>query len=125
MPVDSVNRVVPQLIARGRYAPPTLGIRIDPRVDAIARRQGIGGVLVLGVLPGSAAERAGLRAAQVTPEGRLIPGDAIIGLGTTEIGTAEDLRAALDGHQAGDTVTLEILRDGDSVTVDITLDPGT
>ncbi len=124
VPVDSVNRVVPQLIARGRYAPPTLGIRIDPRVDAIARRQGIGGVLVLGVLAGSGAERAGLRPAQVTPEGRLIPGDSIIGLGTTEIGTAEDLRAALDGHQAGDTVTLEVLRDGDSVTVDITLDPG-
>ena len=125
VPVDTVNRVVPQLIARGRYAPPTLGITTDRRVDAMARRQGIDGVLVLGIAPGSAAERAGLRPARITSDGRLIPGDAITRLGTHPIDGTQDLRAALDDHRAGDTVPLEILRAGDRLTVDITLDPGT
>ena len=90
----------------------------------MARRQGIDGVLVLGVLPGSAAERAGLRPARTTPDGRLIPGDAITGVGDHAIGSAEDLRAALDDHTAGDVVAVQIHRGGERLTVDITLDPG-
>ena len=124
VPVDTVNRVVPQLIARGRYAPPTLGISVDARVDAFARRRGIEGVLVLGVAPGSAAERAGLRAARVLQDGRLVPGDAIVELGGAAIRSVEELRAALDDHDAGDVVALVIGRNGDRVTLTVTLDPG-
>ena len=51
VPVDTVNRVVPQLIARGRYAPPRLGIRFDPQVDAALARNGTPGVLVLAIDP--------------------------------------------------------------------------
>ena len=124
VPVDAVNRVVPQLIARGRYTPPSLGITTDRRVDAIAQRQGIDGVLVLGIQPNSAAERAGLRPARITPDGRLIPGDAIVGLDAVAIDDVDDLLAALDGQRAGDTVRLVILRGGDRLPVDVTLDPG-
>ena len=124
MPVDAINRVVPQLIAQGRYAPPVLGISTDPRADALARRQGIEGVLILGVTPGSAAEAAGLRAARLTADGRLAPGDVIVGLGGSEVTSVEELRALLDLHRAGDRVPLTVLRDGEPVELEVTLGRG-
>ena len=124
VPVDAVNRVVPQLIAQGSYAPPVLGVSIDPRADALARRQGIEGVLILGVTPGSAAEAAGLRPARITADGQLDPGDVIVGLGGNEGASVEDLRALLDLHRAGDKVPLTVLRDGERVELEVTLDRG-
>ena len=124
VPVDAVNRVVPQLIARGSYAPPVLGVSIDPRADALARRQGVEGVLILGVTPGSGADAAGLRPAEITPDGRLDPGDVIVGLGGDEVTSVEDLRALLDLHRAGDRVPLTVLRDGERVELEVTLGQG-
>ena len=124
VPVDTVNRVVPQLIRRGRYAPPSLGVVVDPRADDLARRQGIEGVLILRVLPGTAAERAGLEPARIAPDGRLDPGDVIVGLGEREIATTEELRAALDLRSAGDEVELKVMREGEVVTLEMTLEPG-
>jgi S1-C subfamily serine protease len=124
VPVDQVNRVVPQLIAAGRFAPPTLGVEIDPRVDAMAARQGIEGAVVLGVTPGSAAERAGVEPATITPDGRIALGDVIVGLDGARIGNAEDMRDALAARDAGDQVTVEVLRDGRRLTLEARLDPG-
>ncbi len=124
VPVDAINRVVPQLIRSGRYAPPELGVATDPRADALARRQGIPGVLILRVAPGSGAERAGLRAAHIDAQGTLDPGDVIVGIGDRQIETTEELHAALDLRSAGDTVPLKVLRNGKQVTLDVTLDPG-
>ena len=73
VPVDTVARVVPQLIRTGRYAPPQIGIEVDERVNALARRQGIEGVLVLGVSPGSPAAEAGLRPARLSSDGSHAP----------------------------------------------------
>jgi len=124
VPVDAINRVVPQLIRSGRYAPPELGVATDPRADALARRQGIDGVLILHVEPGSGAERAGLHAARIDPEDRLDPGDVIVAIDGQKIESTEELRAALDLRRAGDKVPLTVLRDGREVTLDVTLDPG-
>src|SRR6267142_6380541 len=66
VPVDTVNRVVPQLIAKGKYVRPVLGIEIDEQLNhLIARQLGLKGVVVLKVSPGSPAEAAGLRGAKV------------------------------------------------------------
>ncbi len=62
VPVDTVNRVVPQLIRHGRIIRPGLGVRIAD--DATARRFGLQGVLIIQVEKGSAAETAGLRGHQ-------------------------------------------------------------
>ena len=124
VPVDTVNRVVPQLIATGRYAPPTLGIAHDPRGDALLARAGVQGVMVLDVTPGSPAAAAGLRRARITGEGRLILGDVIQSLDGTPIGGSEDFRAALDLRQAGESVELGILRDGRVIRVAMTLAAG-
>jgi S1-C subfamily serine protease len=121
VPVDTVNRIVPQLIARGRYAPPRLGILFDPRVDAIFAQNSGSGVLVLGIDPEGPAGRAGLIPARIAPDGLLVVGDRIIGLGATEIGDASDLIAALEARRPGDMVDLHILRGDRRMSISITL----
>jgi S1-C subfamily serine protease len=121
VPVDTVNRVVPQLIRNGTYRPPVLGVVHDERINALARRQGIEGVLVLDVEPGSPAEVAGVRPAQQTRFGEIVPGDIVIGVGDRAIRTSQDLRAALDQHVPGDRADLVVLRDGGEVRVSVVL----
>jgi S1-C subfamily serine protease len=124
VPVDTVNRVVPQLIATGRYAPPTIGVSIDPRMDAVLERAGLAGILVLGVTPGSSAERAGIRPARTAPDGSLIPGDILVRFDGRELKTVADLLSALDERRAGEQVSLTIQRDGEEMDVRVTLDAG-
>lgn len=124
VPVDTVNRVVPELIETGRYAPPALGIRYDPRVNEMARREGLDGVLVLGVEPGSPAARAGLEPARLSGDGRLLPGDIVTGLGGEPVGGVDDLLAALETHRPGDTVSLSLSREGETREIEIELGEG-
>ena len=121
VPVDIVNRVVPRLIAYGRYERPTLGITAN---DAWSRRllpEGTKGVVVLEVAPGSPAARAGLQTAQQTRAGRITLGDVIVGLDGAPIDDFGDLVSRLDEHELGDRVTLTIIRRGERRDVPITL----
>ncbi|MRX51967.1 PDZ domain-containing protein [Paracoccus sp. S-4012] len=124
VPVDTVNRVVPQLIATGRYAPPTMGVLFDPRGDALLRRAGMTGVPVLDVVPGSPAAAAGLRPLGVTRDGRLRLGDVIVALDGAAIRDSADLGAALDIREAGATVELGLLRGGGRTEVSLVLAEG-
>jgi S1-C subfamily serine protease len=124
VPVDTVNRVVPQLIATGRYAPPSLGVLTDPQINALAARQGIEGVLVLGIVPGSGAERAGIRPARVAPGGGILPGDVIVGVDGQPVASPDDLAAALETRAVGESAQVALLRDGDALTLEVELDPG-
>ncbi len=125
VPVDTVNRVVPQLIAGGRYIRPALGIAIDENLNnRLKRLLAVEGVVVLRVAPGSAAETAGLRGATLAPDGTLTAGDVIIGLDGKSIESVGKLLARLDDHRVGETVTLEVLRDGQKVSLPVTLQPG-
>ncbi|MGF1447169.1 MAG: S1C family serine protease [Pikeienuella sp.] len=125
VPVDTVNRVVPQLIARGDYAPPRIGIEIDRRLnDRIGARTGVEGVFVLRVLPGSPAEAAGLEGLSRGPDGGFAPGDAIRAVAGRPVRTPDDLLAALERHEPGDRVALTLWRNGSEREVDVTLAPG-
>ena len=115
VPVDAVNRVVPQLIRTGAYRPPLLGVRHSDRINRLAAMRGLEGVLVLGVEPGSPAASAGLRAARETASGRLVPGDIIIGIDDRTVTTSAELNGALDARAPGDRITLRVLRAGDEV----------
>ena len=123
VPVDTVNRVVPQLIARGRYVPPAIGVSVDPRVDAAAARRGLPGAVVLDVAPGGPAATAGLEPARMEGDG-LVPGDRIVAVDDTAVAHAPDLRAALDERRPGETVTLTVEGPSGRRAVPVELVPG-
>lgn len=122
VPVNTVNRVVPRLIAKGNYVRPQLGITIDAQVNReIMAQLGSQGLLVLGVEPGSPAAAAGLRATLQNWDGSLRLGDIIQTLDERPIRTPDDLFNALDHYQSGDTVTLTVLRDNRMRKIAVTL----
>jgi S1-C subfamily serine protease len=124
VPVDTVMRVVPQLIANGRYVQPTLGIESEEGInERFKRASGLDGVFVLRVRPGSAAARAGLTAASRTPRG-IVPGDVIVALNGRPVSRVGDLLARLDDFRVGQTVELTVLRGGEQRTVRLELEPG-
>lgn len=122
VPVDVVNDVVPQLIAHGRYIRPTLGILVDATINEMfVRRVGIEGVMILGVQPGSSAAEAGLRAAAINPDGSLASGDIIVRLDGETMDTVDTLISTLEEHEVGEEVELEVWRDGETISVTVTL----
>jgi len=124
VPVDTVNRVVPQLIAQGRYAPPSIGIEADESVNrALSRELGTQGVAVLRIQPGSAAEAAGLRALQVRDDSTVAPGDMIVQVNSKKISTVEELMSALDDYRIGEVVTFTVWNNGQTREVKLTLEP--
>ena len=125
VPVDTVNRVVPQLISAGRYIRPALGIELDEGINRrLVSMLGTRGVFVLRIAPGSAAEAAGLRGAQVAADGSFQPGDVIVGVQGRPVAGVGQLLARLDDFSVGETVKLEVLRDGQRVELPVTLQPG-
>jgi S1-C subfamily serine protease len=126
VPVDTVNRVVPQLIKNGRVSRPELGaVFLDDRLNqALTRRIGKRGVLVMGVEPGSPAEKAGLRPTQRLG-GTLIPGDVILALNGKEAPSIGALNAQLEKCRPGEKVNLRLFRDGQEFDMPVTLgEPG-
>lgn len=125
VPVDTVNRVVPQLISKGHYAPPSLGIETDDVLSrTIARQLGISGAAVLRVPPGSAAARAGLRGIQVGRRNLIIPGDVITAVNGKEVTSTGELVARLDDYKPGDVVELTVWREGKQVKLAATVQSG-
>ncbi|WP_428262538.1 S1C family serine protease [Haliangium sp.] len=122
VPVDTVNRIVPQLVANGRVVKPGLGIQSVP--DKIAARSGIKGVAIFQVVDGSAADKAGLRGLVRDRYGRPIVGDVIVGMDGIPIRVLDDLYRALDDKRVGDQVELSLQREpnGDPVTIELTLE---
>jgi 2-alkenal reductase len=114
VPVDVVNRVVPQLIRSGRMPNPGIGIMAGQ--EAVAAKLGIEGVVVVRTLPGSPAARAGLRGVdQRTGE----IGDVIVGVNGKPVRRLSDLTAALERAGIGQPLELTVERGGRPVTVQV------
>jgi S1-C subfamily serine protease len=125
VPVDTLNRVVPQLIAKGKYTRPVLGISTDEQLNQlIAKQLGVKGVAVLKVEPGSPAEAAGLRGARPAQDGSIVPGDIITAIDGKEVDSVARLVNRLDERKVGDTVKLTVQRDGKQTEVTATLKAG-
>lgn len=125
VPVDTVNRVVPEVIRSGRYIRPALGIEVDEALnERLKSMLGVQGVVVLRVAPGSAAAGAGLQGATVTRDGGVVPGDVIVAVDGRPVDSVGRLLGRLDDFKVGDTVRLSVVREGRSREVDITLQPG-
>ncbi len=125
IPVDTVNRIVPQLIARGGVARPRIGIVARDDASALAARElGIEGILVLEVAPGSPAERAGLIGTRQFRDGRIAWGDIVQAADGIQLRRMDDLFRFLEERKAGDPVVLTVWRNGDQVPVEVVLAPG-
>ncbi len=119
VPAAEVNRVVPELIRYGRLVRPGLGVVIAN--EQIVRRLGLHGVLLIEVLPRSAAARAGLRGT-TRRRGELVLGDLVVGVNGSPVATYDELRNELERHEVGETVRLDVVRDGGGLSVEIVLE---
>lgn len=122
IPIDTVNRVVPQIIAKGRYEPPQLGVRINSELsDAITARLGIRGVVILQVIEGGPADAAGLQETLIGQSSVVRLGDIIQKIGDKEVADMNDMLEALEAYRPGETATIEYLRDGQTQTAKVVL----
>ncbi len=108
VPSDTVARVIPQLIEKGRVTRAGLGLEFIP--DHVTARAGITGVAIYAVYEQTPAARAGLEGIGINRIGTLVFGDVITAVDGTSVRTVEDLRSALDPRQPGESVTLSLQR---------------
>jgi S1-C subfamily serine protease len=123
VPVSIAKRVVPQLLQSGRVRRPKLGISTR---DVSSLRNQIDlpvedGVLIYQVARNGGAAAAGLRGVQQTEMGDVELGDIIVGIDNDKVGNSDDLFRVLDKHQIGDTVQVQIWRDGRRMSVPVRL----
>lgn len=122
VPVEEVNRVIPELIKHGRVIKPGIGASlVDER---ITRQLGIEGILIREVEAGGPAQRAGLRPTRQSA-GELVLGDIIVAVAGKKVDSYDDIRSVLEAFRVGDTVELSCIRDGQpiAVTVELTAVP--
>jgi S1-C subfamily serine protease len=120
VPVDTIKKIVPQLIQFGKIIRPDIG-GVEFVRDEVAQRAGITGAVILQVAQGSRAYDLGLRGLYRDNFGRLLVRDIIRGIGTTKVASYDDLFTALDGYKIGDTVTLTVTREDKTREVTIRL----
>ena len=114
IPSDTVVSVADQLIETGEVSSPYLGVETADLSPQDAEQFGLSvgsGAIVADVVPGSAADVAGVRVE-----------DIVVGLGDAEIKSSGDLFGALRDYRPGDTVELAIVRAGEEQTLSVTLD---
>jgi S1-C subfamily serine protease len=125
VPVNAVKRVIPALRDDGEVHRAYLGISSGNVTPDLARRLNLptdDGALIGEVVPGGPAERAGLRAAQVTTrDGRAASGDLIVAVDGKRVAEASDVGNAIADMKPGDEIRLRIVRNGDERTVTVTL----
>jgi S1-C subfamily serine protease len=119
VPVDTVNRIVPQLIKGGKIIRAGLGIHIG--TDQLSNRYRLGGVLVIDVPPNSAAGRAGMIGTKSGAGGRWILGDVIVAVDGKPVKTQSDLFRVLESHKVGESVEVQVERNGKNRKLRVTL----
>ena len=119
VPADTVSRVVPQLIARGKVSRVGIGVQLLP--DHVTRQAGVEGAALMTVIDGGPAAKAGLKGVTQQRDGRLLLGDIVVGIDAVKIASVEDFCGALDRRQPGDTVTITCRRDTATRDVQIRL----
>jgi S1-C subfamily serine protease len=119
IPVDTVARIVPQLIRYGEVR--RAGLGITALTDHVVRSWGLDGVVIRQVLPGSQAEAAGLLGIRFDRKGKLVSADIIQAIDGDSIHNFADLANALDSSSPGDVVEVSILRNGQKRVVRVPL----
>jgi S1-C subfamily serine protease len=120
VPVDTIKKIVPQIIQFGKVIRPDVG-GVQFVRDEVARRTKIEGAVVLQVARDSRAYDLGLRGLYRDNYGRLLIRDVVTAIDLMKINSYDDLFTALDGYKIGDTVTLTVTREDKTRKVTIQL----
>lgn len=111
IPVNTVKKIVPQLIKFGRIIRPIMGIEIIP--DSWARQFGLNGVALHSVAVGRPAAQAGMIGISRNRRGQLILGDIIIAIDGVSIKNSNELLSLLEDYKPGDEITVTSQRKND------------
>jgi S1-C subfamily serine protease len=128
IPINTAKAVLADLTRYGQVRRPSLGIVSYAIGPDLAAQMGLAadyGVLIQRVVPGGAAERAGLRGgneqAYVGNTPIMLGGDLIVAIDGQQVADPQDISAIMDKHQAGDTVSVTILRGRQQTTLKLIL----
>jgi S1-C subfamily serine protease len=128
IPINTAKAVLADLTRYGRVKRPSLGIVSYAIGPDLAEQMGLSadyGVLIQKVIPGGAAEKAGLRGgteqAYVGNTPIMLGGDLIVAIDGQQVTDPQDISAIMDRHQAGDTISVAILRGKRQMTIKLIL----
>jgi len=128
IPINTAKAVLADLTRYGRVKRPSLGIISYAIGPDLASQMGLAvdaGVLIQKVIPGGAAERAGMRGgneqAYVGNTPIMLGGDLIVAIDGQEVTDPQDINALMDKHQAGDTISVTIYRGRKQITLKLIL----
>ncbi len=124
IPVNIAKRIIPQLIQYGEVRRPKLGANLIP-VSSLAE-QGYrmpiqSGLIVRNVVPGTTASSAGLKGLTQDTNGNVSLGDVITAIDGEKMNDLDDLYRYLDKKQIGDTISIEVVRDGKTTKTSVKL----
>ncbi|HWZ77832.1 MAG TPA: trypsin-like peptidase domain-containing protein [Candidatus Sulfotelmatobacter sp.] len=128
IPINTAKAVLNDLMTLGRVRRPALGVRTVPVSPELAEEIGLPvdfGLLIIGVVPGSSAEQAGLQAGSERAYLGNIPimlgGDLIVAIDGEKIQDQDDLTQMMNNHRAGDSVKVTIYRNKKKMDVEVSL----
>ena len=128
IPINTAKAVLNDLLTLGRVRRPVLGVKTIPISPEIADELGLpadSGLLIVQVVPGSAADRAGLRAGNERAYYGNYPitlgGDLIVAIDDQQVQDQQQLTQVMNNHRAGDTVKVTIYRGKRKMDVSVTL----
>lgn len=128
IPIDTAKAVLGDIERYGHVRRPSLGIKSYPIGPDLADQMGLAadyGVLILRVLPGGPAERAGLHGGNQTAYlGNMqiyLGGDLIVGIDGRQVTSTQDIDEIMDHHQVGDVITVTYFRGRHKLTTRVTL----
>jgi len=128
IPINTAKAVLNDLVTLGRVRRPALGVRTIPIDPELANEMGLAadsGLLIVQVVPGGSADRAGLRGgserAYLGNTPIMLGGDLIIAIDDEKVSDQQDLTQMMNNHRAGDTVRITIYRGKQKMTVNVVL----
>jgi len=119
IPVNSVKKIVPQLIEHGRLFRPVLGVELLP--DYWARRLGVKGVAVMSVQRGLPAATAGMIGIREDRQGNIHLGDVIIAINDDPVIDQDNLLDLLEAQKPGDKIKVTSMREDEIQNFEVTL----
>jgi S1-C subfamily serine protease len=128
IPINTAKAVLNDLVTLGRVRRPALGVRTIPIDPDLADQMGLAadyGLLIVQVVPGGAADHAGLRGgnerAFLGNQPIMLGGDLIVAIDGEQVQDQQDLAQMMNKHRAGDTVRITVYRGKKKMDVNVTL----